>query len=275
MDFEHFALSRDLLYLAGALTGAALGCFLSLFGKTRTIRSRNRRISVLLCVLSGAIAAMALSLIVSQMRILGAGLLFIPVGVCVFVFMLAVVFPGFVAYPLILVSGLLVIWAGHTFLRFPVIKESSVPLAFVFHEREHIVVRFPAGDRAQNNDRSPNPRPGRIESLVVSGDLFSLEFSAAVITHNRLYPIIGGEKRGAIAMIRRGADILYADPYLNNPLLLSYYSRFNSQSGTARFGIDYRTFQGQVPAILAKMNLVIFFDEQGFSFRETSRNFSF
>jgi hypothetical protein len=265
MDFEYFALSRDLLYLTGALIGAALGCFLSLFGKTCTIRSRNRRISALFCILSGAVAAAALSLIVSQRRILGTNLLFVPVGICVFVFMLAVIFPRVVAFPLILVSGFLVIWAGHTFLRFPVVKESSVPLALISHEGERLVVRFPAGDRAQNNAWNRNSRLDR-ESLVISGDSSSLEFSAAVVSYSRLYPLIGGEKRGVISMIWQGEDVLYADPYINDSLLFSYYSRFISKSGTTRFGIDYRTFREQVPATLAETNLAVFFDGQGISF---------
>lgn len=225
---------------------------------------------MLLCILSGAVAAIALSLIVSQRRILNVNLLFIPVGVCVFVFTLAVIFPKVIAFPLILVSGLVIIWAGYTFLRFPVVKESSVPLALISHERERLIVKFPAGDRAQGNAERRSPGPGR-ESLVISGDLSSLEFSAVVISYDWLYPLIGGEKRGVVSMIRRGEDVLYIDPYMNDPLLLSYYSRFVSKSGVARFGIDYRTFREQVPAILAEANLVVSFDGQGISFNSPGR----
>jgi hypothetical protein len=271
MDFDNFALSRDLFYLAGALAGAAVGCFLTLFRKDRSIRSRNRRISVLLCVLSGAIIAIALSLIISQRGILRVNFLFVFVGICFFVFMFAVIFPRAVAYPLILAGGLLFVWVGYTFLRFPVIEESSVPLAFVSHERERLVVRFPTGDRAQNISRNSKSGQDKIEPLVVSGDVSSLEFFAIVISYNKLYPLIGGEKRGVISMIRRGDEMLYTDPYVNKPLFSSYYSHFNSQTGNVRLGIDYRDFQGKIPAALGGVNSIIFFNDQGILFKSSSQ----
>jgi hypothetical protein len=271
MDFDNFALSRDLFYLAGALTGAAAGCFLTLFRKDRSIRSRNRRISVLLCVLSGTIAAIALSLIISQRGILRVNFLLVSTGIFVFVFMFAVVFPRAVAYPLILVGGLLFVWVAYTFLRFPEIEESSVPLAFVSHERESLVIRFPSGDRDQSINRNSKSRQDKIEQLVVSGDAASLEFFAMVISYNRLYPLIGGEKRGVISMIRRGDELLYTDPHINELLFSFYYSHFNSQTGNARFGIDYRNFQGKIPAAFEGINLRIFFNDQGLFFIPSSQ----
>jgi hypothetical protein len=271
MDFDNFALARDLFYLAGALAGAAAGCFLTLFRRNCSIRSRNRRISVLLCVLSGAIAAIALSLIVSQRGILRVNFLFVSTGICIFVFVFAVIFPRAVAYPLILAGGLLFVWVGYTFLRFPVIEESSVPLAFVSHEGERLVVRFPSGGRSQNISRNLKSGQDKIEPLVVSGDVSSLEFFAVVISYNRLYPLIGGEKRGVISMIRRGDEILYINPYVNKPLFSSYYSHFNSQAGNVRIGIDYRNFQEKIPAAFRRVNLTIFFNDRGIFFEPSSQ----
>ncbi|MDR1099661.1 MAG: hypothetical protein LBL28_04195, partial [Treponema sp.] len=73
MEFSHFSIARDLLYASGVLTGVTLGYVLSLLRRDISIRSRNRRLTLILCVFSGDLAAFSAAIVVSVGEIFLSG----------------------------------------------------------------------------------------------------------------------------------------------------------------------------------------------------------
>jgi hypothetical protein len=258
MDFEKIGLSRDLLYLTAALLGAALGFFLTLFRKDMETRARNRRITLIFCVLSGAIAGFALSLLSSRALILNESRFFLPSGIIALICALAVYFPRAAAFPLILAAGLLTVWTAYSFLRLPLIEGNITPLMSISHEEEnHLAVYVPFNSR------------DRAEPAVyqVTGDPSSITFSAAVVSFDWLYPIVGGETRGGITIIQKGDKAIYTDPLFNNPSLIAYYSLFVEENGKSRLGINYQTYRNSMPSASNGMKASFFYDAQNFFFK--------
>ncbi|MDR1618108.1 MAG: hypothetical protein LBS06_03555 [Treponema sp.] len=203
MEFESFVLSRDLLCLAGALTGATAGYVASLGRGDTTIRARNRLITIALVVFSAALAAFAGAIIVSKAAIFDEALLFAAPALCVPVFALAFRFPRAAGYPLILAGGLLAVWLGYSFLRYPLVKNDGIPLAALQNDGARgCLLRLPAGPAdAALSIVLPLPETGS-----------SVELRAVFVGVNRFYPLIGGEGRGFVSLVRRGGETLYAEP---------------------------------------------------------------
>jgi hypothetical protein len=202
----------------------------------------------MLCLLSGAIAAFALGIIVSNARV--SGVLFLPACVCAMVFALACFFPRAAAYPLILAAGLLLVRIGQGFLRFP--PAGEVPLALVNSEGGRFVVRLPRRS-AGNARRGPDTLPDEAGPLEIPGDSPDLEFSARIISFDPLYPILGGESRGVISALSRNGEILYEEVPAKNPaIILPSLDRL--------MGIESRVFTGRMPASLAGSGFMVFFD---------------
>ncbi|MDR0877652.1 MAG: hypothetical protein LBN21_06335 [Treponema sp.] len=267
MDFEIFSITRDLLCLTGTFVGTALGYFWSLCRKDITLRSRNRRITLVLLFFSGALIAFSTAIIVSRGAIFGAGSLFAVAGAGVPVFALAVRFPRAAAFPLILVGGLLIVWLGHSYLRFPLIKSSSVPLISIYNDGGgSYSIKFPTsyGDRAVRLSVGTE----RLPPLPISESLSSLAFQGTRIGFGELYPIIGGTARGAIGTIHRDGGILYTDPFLEGSLLRAYYSRLASIFHQGPFAVHFQSVKGAPPinSIPEGANLSIFFDRDTLSF---------
>jgi hypothetical protein len=204
------------------------------------------------CLLSGAVAAFALGLIVSGARVSGA--LFLPAGVCALVFALACAFPRAAAYPLILAMGLLFVRIGQSFLRFPLAEKT--PLALVSGGGDRLVLRLPRRSlRHIRRKAGPDAVRAADEAvpLEISGDPLALEFSARIISFDRLYPILGGENRGVISALSRNGEILYEEVLAKNPaVILPALDRL--------MGIESRVFTGRIPPSLAGSAFMIFFD---------------
>jgi hypothetical protein len=271
MDVRNFSIARDLLYLSGALTGIALGYILTLFRKNMTIRSRNRRITLIFFVFSGVLTAFSAAIVSSYGDIFHAGGLFIAAGIGIPVFALAVCFPRAAAYPLILAGGLSVVWMGYSFLRFPLTKESSVPLAYIHHQGNNVYsIGFPpqpgktGGGQTggKNGDRAVSP-------LQINGHEPSLEFQGFFVGFDPRYPLIGGTERGAITIIRENNEIVYTEPSLEKSILKTYYPWVISQSRFGSFGINFHHVQGAVSAdaIPRGANLAVYIDGGALSFQ--------
>ncbi|GHV96618.1 hypothetical protein AGMMS50293_29380 [Spirochaetia bacterium] len=256
MDFNVFALSRDLLCLSGAFTGIAAGYILSLFRKDIKRRSRNRRIALALLFFSGTIAAFAAAIIISLGAIFKEPGVIIFAVCCVLVFALAVRFPRAAAYPLILAGGLFAVWLGFSFLRFPPVQISSVPLTAIYQiDETHHSIRL-TGDRAQTTRTVRDRAQG--ETLQLSGTLTPLEFSAAFISFGRNCPLIGGVVRGMITKISHGSETIFSDQSMETPLLQRYYAK-TSAAGINPLGINFQNTSCQVPyeTIPDGMNITI------------------
>jgi hypothetical protein len=276
MDVRNFSIARDLLYGGGALTGIALGYILSLFRKPLSIRWRNRRLTLTFFVLSCVLAAFSGAVLVSQGDIFSPDPLFLAVGICVPVFALAVYFPRAVAYPLILAGGLLVVWLGYSFLRFPLITEDSSPLVYVYHEgNDTYSIKLPSepgkmGDRAAVLE----DRTGQIgdraaaTGFQISGTQPPLGIEGTLIGFHPRYPFIGGTERGLVTFVRRDNKILYADPRLENSALKIWYHRLGV------FGITVRNIGGTIPldAISPGANLAVSFVGEALSLQSSRQS---
>jgi hypothetical protein len=250
MDSRIFSISRDLLCLTGALIGVALGFILSLFRKDLGIRAKNRRISVILLVFSGAITAFVAAVIASYGAVFRESGLFIVAGICILLFALAARFPRAAAYPLILAGGLIVVWLAYSYLRFPRVDLSSAPPAAIYGGEN-------GSFSIQIRDGTQTPVPS------VSDGLSSLEFKGVLIGFDRHYPVIGGVRRGRVSEIRRNNEVLYHDADIDNPLLESWYSHLGSNAGDGNFGISFQVMKAKVPfeTVPRGGNIAVLFDQ--------------
>jgi hypothetical protein len=273
MDIRNFFIVRDLLYVTGALTGVALGYILSLFKRDISIRSRNRRLTLMLFVFSGALAAFSAAVVASFGDIFSDGGLFLAAGVCVPVFAAAVFFPRTVAYPLILAGGLLTVWLGYSFLRFPLIAETRSSPLYVYHEGDAVysvrVLTEPGktgdGDRAEKIALLAVPAGDRAAAAVfqISGSQSPLDLAGVLIRFHPRYPLIGGTERGLVTLIRRGSEIVYENLYPRNSSLKTWYSRLGS------LGVVFHDVNGTVPldAIPRGAGLAVSFADGALSLR--------
>jgi hypothetical protein len=207
---------------------------------------------LILLFFSGAVGAFATAIIVSHGTIFGIPVLFISAVIGIPIFALAVRFPRAVAFPLILAGGLLIVWLGFTYLRFPLIKSSSVPIIFNDGAGSYSI-KFPASYR----DRAAL-------SLPVSQSLTSLEFQGTHISFGSLYPVIGGTERGVIRAILRDGEFLYRSPLTESPLLRAYYSLLASVFQQGVFSVTFQDIEGKSPvdAIPEGANLTVSFGEE-------------
>jgi hypothetical protein len=290
MDVRNFSAARDILYLSGALTGIAFGYILSLFRKNIGIHFRNRLLTLMLVAFSGALAAFSAAILVSRGDIFSSGALFFAVGACVPVFALAALFPRTVAYPLVLAGGLLAVWLGYSFLRFPPVAEGGASLVYVYHKGDNAYsVRIPVepakqrdraavlrgragqiGDRADKIDSlsvsaepSPGPAGDRAAAVVfqINGAQPPLDIKGFLMGFHPCYPLIGGTARGRVTLIRRDNEILYMAPNPENSPLKTWYSRLGS------FGLVFQEIEGTIPldAIPQGANLAVSFTGEALS----------
>jgi hypothetical protein len=258
MEFESFALSRDLLCLAGALTGATVGYVAGLGRGDTTIRARNRLITIALVVFSAAVAVFAGAIVVSKAAIFDEALLFVVPAVCVPVFALAFRFPRAAGYPLILAGGLLTVWLGYSFLRYPPVKNGGIPLAVLQNDGAGgCLLRLPAGpaDTALSTVL-PLPKTGS-----------SAELYAVLVGANRFYPLIGGEERSFVSLVRRGGETLYAEPGFRG-LAGAWYRYLDALQQKRDVGVTFREPQNTVDtdAIPQGMDIRVFIDGEGLVF---------
>ena len=225
MDFSGFALSRDLLYLCGVVSGIAVGFLLSLFRKDLGKGSRNRRVTLALVFFSGTVACLAISYIVSMGKIFTIAAVLIMAGIFLIVFALAVRFPRVVAYPLILLGGLALSWLCVFCLRFPAITDA--PVLTLSHAESaaaddmYLIQWAPASPGI-------DPEDDETSIIQIEGRRSRLNFSAAVFTIGQYYPFVGGRKHGLITEINSDIGQEYYDNSLDNPLArIGYASSYS------------------------------------------------
>jgi hypothetical protein len=255
MDVKNFFIARDLLYLSGAFLGITVGYILSLSKKNINARSRSRRITLIFLAFSGVLAAFAASVAVSCGGIFSAGKLFFLAAACAPVFALAVYFPRAAAYPLVLAGGLLAVWLGYSFLRFPPAGGADAPLAYVYHEGANVYsIRLPGGAAGED---------GRAAVFQISGNQPALTVEGVRVGFPPYCPLIGGADRGLAALIRRGNTVLHEDRRLDNPGMQNWYARLGA------WGIVFQKAAGTVPldAIPRGATMAVFFAGDALSSR--------
>jgi len=232
MDANGFALSRDLLYISGAITGVALELLLSLLEKGISARARNWRITLALICFSVTVAGLAVSFIASTGDIFKERAVLVTAGICLAIFALAVRFPRACAYPLILLGGLAVAWLGVFCLRFPACDDiPSLSLSRIENTAGgvYLIEYAPAARTAAYPNENENEAGGTIR---IEGTRSHMTFNAALIAIERHYPFIGGTKHWALTRISSDAGIEFSDTSLDSPLVSFAYVR--PQSGSMR-----------------------------------------
>jgi hypothetical protein len=216
MGFENFALSRDIGYLAFALSGAALGLVMRLVPVPP--KTRDRIVPVIFLVFSGAVALFALSIIQSQGKIfLVKGFYF--VGIIMLVLCcLASRFSRIIGFPLLVLAGFLTVFGGF-FLRSlvridgpeTVLAEISGPSDL--GDRAYTVQISKMGDNAGRHSVKIALRAGtELETEAQTGTELKapkLTIRSIQIRPDSALPFLGGTVFGAIRGIHSGDRALY------------------------------------------------------------------
>jgi hypothetical protein len=211
MGFKEFAISRDLLYLSGAFLGAALGYFWSFVRKDLNLRSRNRRIALALFLLSAMIAGLAISFIASMGAVFTDAGILIVAGIFTLVCAVALRFPRAVAFPLLIIGSLLVVWIGYSCLRPKPV--STAPLVIIANDGANSHVEDEGGVK-----------------IISTDGLSSLHIEAVLVEIDPCYPVFGGSRRVQITEISLGTGRLYSDNSLKGPIVQRFYSFLNANN---------------------------------------------
>ncbi|MCL2479835.1 MAG: hypothetical protein FWF22_10055, partial [Treponema sp.] len=110
---------RDLFYLAFIFLGAAIGLFLNWFRAGMNLRSRNRSVTAGLLLLSCSVAAIAVSLVITDARLFTVPAYYVIAAILAALSILSARFPRAAGFPLILAAGIVFVWIAYTFGQFP------------------------------------------------------------------------------------------------------------------------------------------------------------
>ena len=218
MDFNEFALSRDLLYISSAVTGLAIGLLFSLFRKDLSRESRNRRITLAIVSFSGTITGLAITFIVSFGAVFTDMVVLIIGGGCIVLCAVAVCFPRTVAFPLILLTGLAVSWLGFSCLRFPVFHSSPALIISYSDTSDTGDVYLIKFDMIAVTSRAS------AGDISISGKRSFFNCNVKTVEIIPQFPFIGGKNHGFISSITSDMGQEYNVNTLNSPLFKLFYT---------------------------------------------------
>jgi hypothetical protein len=235
MEYENLSLARDLMYLFALLAGAGAGSLLSIFKRKNTLRKRASWVSAALFFFSGAIASAALAVIFSKGAVFTLFPLYVPALAVLAAGVLAVRFPRAGAGAVMLAAGLCAAWMWFTFSTAPRLEGEAAKRA-----RQLSV-------QSQGDGKLIISRREKSETWNIKDDGNPLEFKALAFTPAFPFPLIGGERRGLITGISRGADTIYSSG--REP------TRFFPSGGIERFSLAL-----PAKAVPPGMGLLVLFD---------------
>jgi hypothetical protein len=214
MEFENFALSRDLWYLFSFCAGAAAGCAIALFLRRSTVRAKNARITAAFCFLSGAVAALALAVIFSTGRIFFAFPVFVPSLILFVLGILSLCFFKFAA-ALVLAAGLAVVIVTLNFLAYPRAEAGAeFPLNIsvqasgdgVMIQRNKV-----AGSQSVTAEVWNLAQQGANSGQGANnGQGEDIEVQAIALSADPRWPVFGGERRGEFSLVLKGDEAVFA-----------------------------------------------------------------
>ncbi|MDR2403633.1 MAG: hypothetical protein LBD78_06340 [Spirochaetaceae bacterium] len=255
MDFHTFAISRNFLYLGAILGGFCLDCLFVLMRVRHFTKKRNRMITLGLCLLSAAIAALMPALIRSGGEVFLIKPLLLSAGAVCLVCALAVSFPRVIGFPLVLIGGLVVVWFGAAFLRFPALESEERLMTSVYNPGDGTFVVKPVGPLYSG------------QGVMRIDDTGSpLEFTVAVVEFDPLMPLIGGRRHGALTAIRRDGVSLFTNVRWGSPLAGNLYGFLGAKAPWAGLSMkEYRTQCG-IGDILPGMSRWVYVNQTGLEF---------
>ena len=208
MGFEHFGLSRDLLYMSSLFLGGIAAAFLVTLRKSCTLRRKSLMITVMLLLGSLCIAAVAASVILSGGLIFSVSLLYPFLALFFILGGLALYFPRAGGCTIIFFAGIFIVYLCFSFLIYPGFKEP-----------ERLLVRSSGAELIFRRGT---------DTWEVENDQRMIKFEAVSIAAHPAYPLIGGEKRGLITRIMR-----------NENELLALASSFGKPSGSLKESLGF------------------------------------
>jgi multisubunit Na+/H+ antiporter MnhB subunit len=228
MGSDVAGLFRDLLYLCALLTGAALGCILSLFRGDLTAARRGRILSRVFRIFSGVIVVITAMILKTPGGFSGLPGLILPAAVIALIVLAGCRFPRAGAL-LFLPVGLCVVWLGYSFLRFPRIGPEGETLARIGNAGGGVYFFSP--ELRAKPGRAGRPS-GAVYREFPGG---TLELEGAYVVFDGRFPLIGGERRGLIREVRRNGEPVFSGPLGESSLLGAYYGLFPASSGGEGF----------------------------------------
>ena len=250
MEFEHLVPARDFLYLAALFFGAGLGCILKLFRLGKYSRLGNMIVTAGLCFFYGAVAALTAAIIYSNWMIFAESSLYLPLIFLTAFMVVAVLFPAAAGFPLIIFSGVFVVWMGYTCLRFPVIDDSSQGRVLRDGSGQVHVWLHSYGEADMESSFSYRP----------AGDDTVLEFLSFTFSPAKTMPLVGGLRRGIIAEIRNNSGRLYVNPRLDENFRIA-------ETWRRSFSLLESLESLETGTILPGRGMTIFFDGAALIFR--------
>ena len=224
MEFEYFSTAnlgaaRDFLYLAAIFSGAGMGCLLYRLRRKTPTRFKNLSVSLCFFFLAAALAALTAALIISNWEIFAHNEIYLPMGIFAALLMLAVRFPKAAGFPVLLGSGIVILWIGLTFLRFPAVTEFT--LAQINREESGLVRIVPLPQSAAAPYYPVPFRP--------IGENFELELRTQLLLPSKIIPFAGGTWRALHLEILDNHKLLYQFGNARNPNERGpFASRFSS-----------------------------------------------
>jgi hypothetical protein len=194
LSLEVFSWSRDFLYLTGILLGISAGLFLNYFKKRLSRAQKNRRITAGIFIISAAFLSAASAVILSNGDILRDSAVLIAACCIMTAGIPAMLFPEIFLFPVIVLSGVCVILTSYIFLRYPQIS-GSVTITEIARTEDTILIKPEYPKFARNYNKSIDSSRARYENYYNNARPFTLEYSSAIVTINRLTPLIGGQRR--------------------------------------------------------------------------------
>jgi hypothetical protein len=187
MGFATFAAARDAFYVSALLMGLATGFALRIL---RTQKNRDALVTGVLYLFSLAVFAVASVLVLSRGAVLYDRGLF-RMALCITVFVaVCVLFPVRAAFPAVIIAGIVTVWAGAAFWRFPRNPDPEKAVQVAARSGDLIPV---IGGEIRYLDKEP-----------ASGLFFREEFAILSPTKNRLvfsyissreiWPVLGQNK---------------------------------------------------------------------------------
>ncbi|GHU47262.1 hypothetical protein FACS1894200_02350 [Spirochaetia bacterium] len=253
-ESERFPLSRDLLYVSLVLLGFGAACLLHSFRASFKRNVRSRFITLFFIDIAAALAVFTAACVFSQLQLfsgeyrrvysVGGGLLVLA--------LLAVRFPKYVAFPLIIAGGILCIWVGYSFLQFPLLND-----------KEGLLLTLSRVDLAADSSTIEDTlvinflQQNRITTLPPCSGLQGIEIEFRFITMGTIIPLIGGEKRGRISRILRNEEAVFIDTAIENAALNAWYGVLEV---FAPVSFQKVTVQEYVANLKPAMNLSVYFD---------------
>ncbi|MDR1390474.1 MAG: hypothetical protein LBJ31_10925 [Treponema sp.] len=207
MDAEKFALARDLFYLSFLFLGLSAG---ALFRSRRHGHGHGAWFTALYCFIACSTAFLSLATIFSQGAVFTIPAIYILCTLFFAAGALGIIFPV-AGCALVFTGGLITIWTVIVFARFPQFNFNSQGLSVLrenrFEKKQAYVEKISV--RSAGNGILLARNGAEEDERWILGQGETLVFEAAALSLHRLFPLLGGERRGRITGVKRGSETLF------------------------------------------------------------------